>query len=58
MFSLKATCLKKVGEVIFRQAEKAANSACPYYHHQPKMPEEVKRMGKFSKYDNSDCMDN
>lgn len=49
MSSLKETVLVKVGEVVFRQAKKEANSACPYYHNQPKIPEEVKRLGKFSK---------
>lgn len=51
MFSLRATCLKKVGEVIFRQAKKEANSACPYFHHQPKVPAEVKKLQKYNKYD-------
>lgn len=58
MFSLKAACLKKVGEVIFRQAKKEANSACPYFHHQPKVPKEVKSLGKFGQYDKLDCMNN
>ncbi len=47
MRNLNETVLIKVGEIVFRQAKKEANSACPYYHNQPKIPEEVKRLRKF-----------
>ncbi len=51
MLSLKETVLIKVGEVVFHQAKKEANSACPYFHNQPKLPEEVKKLREFRKYD-------
>lgn len=48
MLNLKETVLIKVGEVVFRQAKKEANSACPYFHYQARVPEEIKKLRKYN----------
>ena len=48
MLSLKETVLIKIGKVVFCQKKKEANSACPYYHYQARVPEEIKKLKKYN----------
>lgn len=41
--------LNKIGEIVYRQAEKEVNSLCPFYHYQPPIPETVNALRKTEK---------
>jgi len=45
--TLKRQILKFTSDLALKQAERSANSACVFWHYQPKMPNSVKKMRKF-----------
>lgn len=47
MKNLKDTVLKGLAHVALNAAQKSANSACPAFHYQGKMPVEIKKLRKF-----------
>lgn len=48
---MKKRILKKVGKIVYNQAEKEMEKACPYFHNQPKVPDKVYALRKMKKYD-------
>lgn len=47
---MKKEILEKVGKLVYNQAEKEMNKACPYFHNQPKVPAKVYALKKTNKY--------
>lgn len=45
--SLKKAVLKGIADVAFSTAKKDANTTCPTYSYQPRLPESVKNLRKF-----------
>lgn len=45
--SLKRKMVDFILKASYKEAEKNANRTCLYWHHQPKLPEEVKKLRKF-----------
>jgi len=43
---VKESMAKIVAKASYKEAERNANSACPFIHGQPKMPESVSRLKK------------
>ncbi|MDO4288627.1 MAG: cyclic lactone autoinducer peptide [Eubacterium sp.] len=44
---LSTILLKGAAKVLYKEAEKNANTACWIYNHQPALPEKVKSLRKF-----------
>lgn len=44
---MKEKILRGMARVAHKEAEKNANSLCLYWHHQPEVPAEVKKLRKF-----------
>jgi|GEM_PF-1095949 len=43
----KKILLKRMVNKFYKEAEKSANTACAFWHNQPKQPEMVKKLKKF-----------
>lgn len=44
--AVKELMVKAVARAAYKEAERNANSVCPFIHGQPKMPESVKNLKK------------
>lgn len=51
MNNKNATCtgkmLNKFSKLVLKQSVKSANSACVFWHYQPEVPDQVKKLRKF-----------
>lgn len=46
MIKTKNRIMKTIGKVIFSEAKKSANTTCPMFNYQPKVPKELKNLRK------------
>ncbi len=46
MKKFKNTIMKTISKIVFKEAEKSANSTCPSFNYQPKAPKELKNLRK------------
>ena len=51
MKKIKNDILMRMSVLAYKQAEREANSACPYYHNQSELPRKVNDLRKLKKYD-------
>lgn len=45
--NLKEQVLKAVTKIAYAEASKSANTSCPFFSYQPKLPVAVKKLRKF-----------
>lgn len=46
MTKMKNAIMKTIRQVIFNEAKKSANTTCPTFNYQPKVPKELKNLRK------------
>lgn len=45
--TMKKQILKTLSQIAYAEASKSANTSCPFFSYQPKLPNDVKKLRKF-----------